>query len=503
MVGMARVEMHERENGGLPDGWVWTTLGDVVDSTRKRANPQGYSDLPYVGLEHIEAHTMRRLGSVPAATMRSSAECFEPDDVLYGRLRPYLNKVYRADIAGLCSAEFIVFRKTPYLDSKYLQYLLNSWPFVSFASHLNTGDRPRVDFEQLAVYPFPLPPLAEQQRIVAEIEKQITRLDAGVAALKRARAALRRYRASVLKAACEGKLVPQDPSDKPADQLLRRILDERRAKWEADLRAKGKDPSKAKYEEPVGPDTAGLGELPVGWSWASPEQIASPQEYALAIGPFGSNLKVEDYRSNGVPLVFVRNIRSETFDGPGTRYVSLEKAAELRAHYVYPGDVLITKMGDPPGDACLYPMSSRPAIITADCIKWTVSPILQEQRFLVHAINSEFVRRQVLQITQGVAQLKISLGRFKTIAVPLPPLNEQVRIVDEVERLFSVIERIERVVEANTKRAERLRQSILKRAFEGKLVTQDPADEPASVLLERIRTGRGRMRQVGLPGMVG
>ena len=111
-------------------------------------------------------------------------------------------------------------------------------------------------------YPIPLPPLPEQRRIVAEIEKQFTRLDAGVAALKRVQANLKRYRASVLKAACEGRLAPQDPADEPADRLLARILAERRAKWEAEHPGK-------KYVEPAAPVTDGLPELPVGWCWAT------------------------------------------------------------------------------------------------------------------------------------------------------------------------------------------------------------------------------------------
>ena len=114
----------------------------------------------------------------------------------------------------------------------------------------------------------PLPPLPEQRRIVAEIEKQFTRLDAGVAALKRVQANLKRYRASVLKAACEGRLAPQDPADEPADRLLARILAERRAKWEAEHPGK-------KYVEPAAPVTDGLPELPVGWCWASVEQIGA------------------------------------------------------------------------------------------------------------------------------------------------------------------------------------------------------------------------------------
>ena len=206
---------------------------------------------------------MRLLGTVPASEMRSNAEYFERGDVLYGRLRPYLNKVFRADFEGLCSAEFIPFRKVSHLESRYLQYFLNSWEFVSFATHLNEGDRPRVRLEQIADYPFPLPPLPEQQRIVDEIEAQFTRLDAVVAALKRARANLRRYPGSVLKTACEGRLVPQNPTHEPAGQLLERILAERREQWN------GRSP----YTEPTPPDITNLRELPVGWVWTMVEQL--------------------------------------------------------------------------------------------------------------------------------------------------------------------------------------------------------------------------------------
>ena len=142
---------------------------------------------------------------------------------------------------GLASGEFIVFPSQNFLDNAYLKYFLNQVGFASFATRLNAGDRPRVDFSQLSDHPFPLPPLAEQHRIVAEIEKQFTRLDASVAALKRIQANLKRYRASVLRAACEGELVPTEAElaraegrdYEPADRLLERILADRRARWEA------------------------------------------------------------------------------------------------------------------------------------------------------------------------------------------------------------------------------------------------------------------------------
>jgi type I restriction enzyme S subunit len=337
-------------NGKLPVGWVWTTIGETTKPLQKRVNPQDYPDLPYIGMENVEAHTMKLLGIVPAKEMKSTADSFTAGDVLYGRLRPYLNKVYSPDFNGLCSTEFIIFRKVPHINSRFIQFFLNSWEFVTFANSLNAGDRPRVKFEQFADYPFPLPPLTEQERIVRRIESLFTRLDAGVAGLKRAQAALKRYRASVLKAACEGRLVPQDPNDEPAEELLKRILAEKGESMKITL------------------PNRDLPDLPKGWVWTKIETLASGQKYSLAIGPFGSNLKVSDYRDKGVPLIFVRNIRTGHFDGENTHYISEAKATELKAHQVYEGDILITKMGEPPGDACIYQQSQQMAVITADCI---------------------------------------------------------------------------------------------------------------------------------------
>ena len=199
-----------------------------------------------------------------------------------------------------------VFPSQSHFDNGYLKYFLNQVEFASFATRLNTGDRPRVDFEQLRDFLFPLAPLSEQRRIVAEIEKQFTRLDASEAALKRVQANLKRYRASVLKAACEGKLVPTEAElaqaegrdYEPADQLLKRILSERRARWEA----QGK---KGKYKEPVAPDLSDLPKLPEGWVWATVDQLASRIQY-------GTSSKANSDAS-GIPVLRMGNIRTESW----------------------------------------------------------------------------------------------------------------------------------------------------------------------------------------------
>lgn len=359
-----------------------------------------------------------------------------------------------------------IIRPTSALLPKFLAYF-----FATPVEQIRINDcqvgatRQALTKQMIEDWQVPLPPLKEQQQIVSEIEKQVTRLEVGVAALRRVQVNLEHYRGAVLKAACEGRLVPTEANLSRAEgrpfessqQLLARVLSERRQNWQG--RGKYKDPkspSALSYEPEA---------LPEGWAWASPEQLSSSESYSLGIGPFGSNLKVGDYTTEGVPLIFVRNIRPGRFVKAKEVYVTNTKAEELKAHQASGGDILIAKMGAPPGNACLYPEDAPVAVITADCIKFRPSPLLSERRFFVHAINSDVVKPQILDITKGVAQMKISLGRFKSIAIPLPPLAEQTRIVAEVERRLSVVEELEAVVSVNLQRAKRLRRGILAAGF--------------------------------------
>jgi type I restriction enzyme S subunit len=177
--------------------------------------------------------------------------------------------------------------------------------------------------------------------------------------------------------------------------------------------------------------------LPPDWTMARPDEITASEPHALAIGPFGSNLKVSDYRDEGVPLVFVRNIRSGCFSGPETRFVSRAKADELHAHRVACGDLLITKMGDPPGDVAVFPLDE--GIITADCIKIRPDPALDVD-YLRYALESPQVQRQIRDITSGAAQTKVSLERFRTrVTIPIAPPSEQRRIARILDLTSDVV----------------------------------------------------------------
>ena len=280
---------------------------------------------------------------------------------------------------------------------------------------------------------------------------------------------------------------PDGATQESAKSLLKILL----ANREAGFRGRGK------YRPPTAPDLGGLPDPPAGWIWASPEQLAHAAPYSLGIGPFGSNLKVSDYRESGTPLIFVRNIRAEDFNLVA-KFVAKKKANELAAHTAEGGDILITKMGEPPGDAAFYPVGAPKAVITADCIKWRLAEDLRVPKFFVYAIRSRLVQQQIQNRTRGVAQKKISLERFRDLAIPLPPLPEQRRIVAEIEKQFTRLEAgvaALRRVQANLKR---YRAAVLKSACEGRLVENEVriksaeggSAETGEQLLERILTER-------------
>lgn len=487
--------MEEKE---LPERWVWTTLGDVCSKPQYGWTTKAKRDSGSTKLLRTTDISSRSIdwSTVPYCT--EVPENLEDYKIYSGDI-----VISRAGSVGLSylltsvpfesvfASYLIRFRPLYEINRKFIAYYLQAPSYWAEVYEQSSGIAlANINARKLENIPFPLAPLPEQQRIVEAIEQKFSCLDEGIALLRQAQKRLKLYRAAVLKAAVEGELTVKwraaHPDLEPASELLGRILAERRARWEEELIAKGRDPKKAKYEEPSGPDVNGLSALPERWCWATAKQLASSAKHALTIGPFGSDLKVSDYREEGVPLIFVRNIRSGKFDGPQTKYITPTKAEELKAHQVVGGDILITKMGDPPGDSYLYPHSMVPAIITADGIKWTISPNLLRPQFFVDATNSFTVKKQILNMTTGVAQQKISLEKFEKIAFPFPPLAEQEQIVALIEERLSIINELETTIEKALQRAERQRQSILRQAFTGKLVPQNPEDEPASALLERI-----------------
>ena len=474
------------QGGELPKGWRWVTLGEVAESMKNGIYKpaSSYADDGLACLRMYNIGDGKIVWRDIKRMRLSEAEIREyellPGDLLVNRVNSrelvgksvaiptglercvFESKNIRVRIRrDLVSPEFVSYRLLS-AGSRY--FTQNAQQVVGMAS---------ISQPQVARFPLPLPPLPEQRRIVAEIEKQFTRLEAGVAALRRVQANLKRYRAAVLKAACEGRLVPteaalQSGSGVPplgsgkkrqdaastfetGEALLARILTERRQNWQG----------RGKYKEPVAPVTANLAPLPEGYMWASFGQICRLQG--------GFAFKSTDYVKEGVPLVRISNlVNGRVQVSQDTVFLPPDFATANPAFVLRKSDVLIAMSGATTGKMATME-EDIPALLNQRVGRFVLSS--------AELSNAKFVSYLVMQITQkvlkdayGAAQPNISPSEIEEMPIPLPPLAEQTRIVAEVERRLSVVEEVEEVESANLQRATRLRQSIFQRAFTGALV---------------------------------
>lgn len=183
---------------GMPQGWAIARLDEVTTPRGEKADPATLGELPFLGMDHIEANTANLLGSQPVGELKSAVAVFKSGDLLYGRLRPYLNKVHLAGFDGAASAEFIVFPPQPAIEQRYLQCILRSPEYRAIADQRSTGDRPRVKFEDVGDYEIRLPPLPEQRRIVRKLDTLSARSTTARTHLTAIEKLVERYKASAL-----------------------------------------------------------------------------------------------------------------------------------------------------------------------------------------------------------------------------------------------------------------------------------------------------------------
>jgi type I restriction enzyme S subunit len=508
-----------RDAQPLPDGWVWTTLEEACQVNPRMTRPEEFTDntlvsfVPMAAVDNIS-------GAIVDAQVRPIGEVwkgykrFAESDVIFAKITPCMENGKCAIAKGLLngiglgSTEFHVLRASGAVIPQWIYHFVRQESFRADAAAKMTGTagQLRVPTGVMQEATIPLAPLPEQHRIAAEIETQFTRLEVGVAALKRAQANLRRYKASVLKAACEGRLVPTEAelaraegrAHEPAEVLLQRILAERRAKWKAE------NPRK-KYKEPALPDTSDLPELPEGWTWALVEQLGRIGEQAVLTGPFGSNLGRKDFVDSGVPILTIGCLKEQGLSLEKAFYVTERKATELDRYRVRVGDLLFSRMATV-GRAGLVTSRFADSLVNYHLMRLRLADqAISPDFFISYVRGSPIVTEYVKEVNHGATRDGINTKQLMAMPVSLPPLAEQRRIVAEVERRLSLVQELEKQVEAALRRAERLRQAILKHAFEGKLVPQDPSDEPATELLERIeaersgqtRKAKGEKRRAG------
>jgi type I restriction enzyme S subunit len=358
--------------------------------------------------------------------------------VLYSRLRPYLNKVFKAEVEGLASAEFLVLKSSPAIEPEYLRRRIMAVDFLDFTAGLDRGDRPRVDYEQISGFDLALPPLAEQRRIVAKLDSLTARTARARSELDHIPRLVEKYKQAILGKAFSGELLP------------------------------GSHPAAMTQLSQV------VSALDQGWS-PKCESDASSDPSVWAV--------IKTTSVQAIHFLPEENKR-------------LPKALEPRPLLqIEVGDILVTRAGPRSrvGITCLV-QRSRTRLMLADKVyRLRARADIIVPAFLNLMLNAPQALELIEKMKSGISDsgLNLTQEKFLNLEVPVPPLEVQHRIITSVEAAFAWLDKVAAERARASHLAPKLDQSILAKAFRGELVPQDPNDEPASVLLERIKAASG------------
>lgn len=454
----------------LPRGWVHTTLGDIVSPRGAKVLPVELGHARFIGMDHIEAHTSRLLDTQPVSGFKSAVSVFKKGDILYGRLRPYLNKVYEADFDGAASAEFIVIPESPVVDRRFLALSLRDPKFVAFASQRSTGDRPRVKFETVSDYPISLPPLAEQRRIVTKLNSLFERTRRAREELSHIPRLIENYKKAIFEAAFRGDLTKDWRASHPGQTV------------KADSNS-------------IDTRCRPLPELPSAWSWGS---VASA---FIVSGGLTKNARRRGLEKK-VPYLRVANVYANELRLDDIQEIGCTPAEYEKTH-LRQGDLLVVEGNgsiDQIGrvamwDGSISTCSHQNHLIRVRA-KTTITP-----EYLLFWLLSPWGRQSIEKVASSSSGLHtLSISKLSALPVPMCTIEEMKEITARINVYLSQIED----VFADSAQAEHLLdcldQATLAKAFRGELVPQDPNDEPATVLLDRLRASHpGRVAKSRRP----
>ena len=481
----AEVEVQQRDRK-LPEGWERIRFGEIYELaygkslTKTARNTDG--QYPVYGSNGIVGHHDAFLVKGPAlvvgrkgaagAVSFSTKPCWPIDTTYY-------------------------IRDSEHIDIRFSFYLLTSLRLNQFDRSTAIPGLNRDDAYDLVVR---LPPYQEQHRIVAKIEELFSELDKGVESLKTAREQLKVYRQSILKYAFEGKLTAQwrkenkDKLEKP-EQLLTRIKQERTDRYERQLQEwriavkewkgegkPGKKPAKPKKPPEITDIPhdviANLPRLPNSWIWGRLGGLTCGVQYGTA---------AKSAQAGSVPVLRMGNIQNAKFDWADLVYTSDDD--EIMEYLLRDGDVLFNRTNSPDlvGKTAIYG-GKRPAIFAGYLIRVNHIRAFADSQYVNLFLNSHVARKYGNSVkTDGVNQSNINGTKLSNYPFPCCLIEEQREVASILEKMLSLVDEMETDIIQELQKADALRQSILTKAFAGQLVAQDPNDEPASVLLDRIK----------------
>lgn len=438
----------------LPAGWANTTLGNVVRHCRKTVDPASVRHMPFIGLNQVEQRTSRLLGILKASDVTSRVVLFRKGDILYARLRPYLNKVYEAEFDGSGSSEFIVLRPNSAIDGRYLVMIMRQRQFVEYASQRSTGDRPRVGIKTLQEFPFPLPPAEEQLRIIAKVDKLYQRTNNLRTSLDEIPHLLDRYRRCILTAAYRGHLI---------------------------------ETSQTKVSHLVGTATPDNGilenEVPDHWQLRSLKDIADIRSGIT----LGQTRKRSD-NLHEVPYLRVANVQRGYLDLEDVAILKATKP-EIERFSLRRGDILMNEGGDRDklGRGWVWEGQLQTCLYQNHIFRVRLYDIDYPARYILYYTN-EFARDYFFSVgTQTTNLASMSKSNLAALSIPLAPREEANEVVSRLDQVVSHIQVLLEEYKCAQGLLDNFEEEIARTAASGQLLPQHPDDGPASLLLQRAK----------------
>lgn len=502
----------------MPIGWVWATIEEIIDGRNgvfkdgdwvetKDQNPNGavrLIQLADVGDGFFRNRSDRFMTKEKA--LEINCTFLKNGDILVARMPDPLGRAcifpFKEENKYVTVVDVAIIRtELNGVSNKLLLNFINSPIIRKEIERLQTGTtRKRISRGNLSTIKFPIPPLNEQHRIVSKIEELFSELDNGVSNLKLAQNQLKVYRQALLKHAFEGKLTEQwrkENNPEPADKLLERIKEERQKRYEQELKEwkatlkgwekegrKGRKPGKPK---PVAQlkqleNEGYYSSLPSNWKWIK------VGEFEELIGS-GSTPKGgrSIYLNDGIPFIRSMNVYPDGLVLNDIVHINESTHQKMSRSQLREKDVLLNITGASIGRCSYVPIGFNEGNVNQHvCIIRTFTDKIH-YKYLSYYFNSPESQRIIQNIYSGATREALTFGQIRNFPFPLCSIEEQKVIIDELENQISLIQNLENTIESGLQKSEALRQSILKKAFEGELVLQDPNDEPASELLKRIQ----------------
>lgn len=470
--------------GELPQGWTEVALSDVCAPVSQRGPNAASESFRYIDLSAIDNRAKRINVAASVATSAAPSrakQIVSAGDVLFSTVRVYLENIAHVPLGldgAIASTAFSVLRPGKALEPRYLYWLVSSKRFIQCVNVLQRGNSPpSVQDGDVRGQLVPLPPRSEQQRIVSRIEELFSEIDEGERASERAQRLLKRYRQSLLKDAVTGRSTvgwrhESSRSKDSVNALLERM-------------AASEGVRQTNRQIQVHPrDATNLPSLPEGWAWARAEAVCN--FITKGTTPAASAMHSDTV---GIPFIKVYNL---TFDGSldfsinPTFVDESTHVAVLSRSRLLPGDVVMNIVGPPLG---------KVSIVPATHCEWNMNQAVcvfrplrgLDKDFLAYYLLSRVAQDWLASRSKAtVGQVNLTLEICRDLPIPIPSLPEQQEIVQLAATELARLDNLAASLVVETTRGKALRQSVLKAAFSGQLVPQDPADEPASVLLARL-----------------